>query len=85
MTAREYLKQSFYINNGDHPREGQPQGRRHGSGRVQRSGGIPEPPQRRQRGLHPPVAPADVGGGQAPPPDGQLLGVFEFHLKVSAG
>ena len=43
-------------------------GRRHGSGRVQRSGGIPEPPQRRQRGLHPPVAPADVGGGQAPPP-----------------
>ena len=75
-TAYYYLASTpkIYQPDGDHPREGQPQGRRHGSGRVQRSGRIPEPPQRRQRGLYPPVAPADVGGGQAPPPDGQLLG-----------
>lgn len=58
---------------GHHPRKGQPQGRRHGAGRFQRPGRFPEPPQRRQRGLHPPVAQADVRGGKAPPPDGQLL------------
>ncbi|MFR6635213.1 MAG: polysaccharide biosynthesis/export family protein [Alistipes onderdonkii] len=58
---------------GHHPRKGQPQGRRHGAGRFQRPGRFPEPPQRRQRGLHPPVAQADVGGGEAPPPDGQLF------------
>ena len=59
---------------GDHSGQGQPQGRRRGSHGIQRSGGIPEPPQRRQRSIHPPVAASDDQRGQAAQPDGQLLG-----------
>ncbi len=57
---------------GDDPRQGQPQGRRHRPDGIQRSGRLPEPPQRRQRGLHPPVAPPDGRRGQAPQPDDDL-------------
>lgn len=59
---------------GDHTRQGQPQGRRHGPGGIQRPGRIPEPPQRGQRGLHPPVAPPDVGGRAAARTHDRLLG-----------
>ena len=58
---------------GDDSGQGHPQGRRHRRDGFQRSGRFPEPPQRRQRGLYPPVAPADDRSGPQAASHDQLL------------